>query len=122
MGRLPLIVEPDPDGPGFASVYVDGTVAGRVYRFLLDTGAARSRLAAAFVDIDEPVGTEPEHDLLLGEHGHPYLTLCWPGVTGRAVWDSGWRDRSSAGGSSARTWSSPPTCPGRTRASATRWT
>jgi gag-polyprotein putative aspartyl protease len=42
--RVPLLIEPDPDDPGCASIYVDGTVAGRPYRFLLDTGAARTQL------------------------------------------------------------------------------
>jgi predicted aspartyl protease len=39
-----LIIEPDPDDPGCANVYVDGTVAGRPYRFVLDTGATRTQL------------------------------------------------------------------------------
>lgn len=40
--RIPLIVVPDSDEPGAAELYVRGTVNGRDYRFLLDTGAARS--------------------------------------------------------------------------------
>jgi hypothetical protein len=44
MGRVPLIIEPDPDDPGCASVMVDGTAAGRPYRFMLDTGAVRTQL------------------------------------------------------------------------------
>ena len=43
---MPLIVERDPDDPDFASVMVDATVAGRPYRLVLDTGAARSQLDA----------------------------------------------------------------------------
>jgi hypothetical protein len=39
---MPLIIEPDLDDPDCAEVLVDGTVAGRPYRFLLDTGAART--------------------------------------------------------------------------------
>jgi hypothetical protein len=39
-----LIIEPDPDDPGCADVFVDGTVAGRPYRFVLDTGAAQTQL------------------------------------------------------------------------------
>jgi hypothetical protein len=42
--RLPLIIEPEPDDPGCASVLVDATIAGRRYRLLLDTGAARTQL------------------------------------------------------------------------------
>ena len=43
---VPLIIEPDPDDPGCATVMVDATVAGRPYRLVLDTGAARSQLEA----------------------------------------------------------------------------
>ena len=46
MRQVPLIIEPDPDDPDFASVLVEATVAGRPYRMLLDTGAARSQLVA----------------------------------------------------------------------------
>jgi predicted aspartyl protease len=42
MPILPLIIIPDPDEPDGAAVYVDGTIAGQSYRFLLDTGAGRS--------------------------------------------------------------------------------
>jgi predicted aspartyl protease len=46
MPQIPLIIEAEPDDPGCATVMVDGTVAGRPYRFILDTGAARSQLEA----------------------------------------------------------------------------
>lgn len=39
-----LIVIPDPDEPEAGEVYVDGAVDGHAYRFLLDTGAARTSL------------------------------------------------------------------------------
>jgi hypothetical protein len=42
MGELKLIIEPDNDEAEAAAVYVDGSIDGRPYRFLLDTGAARS--------------------------------------------------------------------------------
>lgn len=44
--QVPLIIEPDADDPDFAAVLVDATVAGRPYRFILDTGAARTTLSA----------------------------------------------------------------------------
>jgi len=44
MGQVPLIIEPDPDDPGFAAVLIDATIAGRPYRLVLDTGAARTTL------------------------------------------------------------------------------
>jgi hypothetical protein len=50
--QVPLIIEPDPDDPGCATVMADGTVAGRPYRFIVDTGAARTQLEA-----DEYTGT-----------------------------------------------------------------
>lgn len=59
MGELRLIIEQDPDEAEAAEVYVDGHIDGRAYRFLLDTGAARTGVitddyTAAF----EPVGTD----------------------------------------------------------------
>ncbi|HML23010.1 MAG TPA: retropepsin-like aspartic protease [Aggregatilinea sp.] len=42
MSELTLIIDPDPDEIDAAGVFVDGTIADRPYRFLLDTGAATS--------------------------------------------------------------------------------
>ncbi len=42
MTDVKLVIEPDTDEPEAASVYVDGTINGREYRFLLDTGAGHS--------------------------------------------------------------------------------
>jgi hypothetical protein len=160
---MSLIIEPDPDDPDCAEVLVDGTVAGRPYRFLLDTGAARTQLvadeftaglssraqhrssgvfaastnplvmvpdlavgplAAATLEVERVDAAQPGAQNLLGmdvlrhhcchfrfdrgtmtpEHspaadadralqtgaaGHPYVDVCWPGVTGQAQWDSG---------------------------------
>lgn len=44
--RIPLLVEPDADDPECAEIRVDGAVAGRGYRFTLDTGAASTQLLA----------------------------------------------------------------------------
>lgn len=41
---LPLIVVPDEDDPDGASLYVEGRLGSRPYRFLLDTGAGRTFL------------------------------------------------------------------------------
>jgi len=46
MAILPIQIEPDPDDPGCAVPFVEGTVAGRAYRFVLDTGAARTTMVA----------------------------------------------------------------------------
>ena len=46
MGAIPLIIEPDPEHPECAAILVDGTIAGRAYRFILDTGAHRSQVEA----------------------------------------------------------------------------
>jgi hypothetical protein len=42
MAEIELIIQPDEDEPEAASVFVDGSLNGKPYRFLLDTGAARS--------------------------------------------------------------------------------
>lgn len=52
---IELEVVPDTDEPDCAEVFVRGRVAGRPYRFLLDTGAAISRLPA-----DELTGLLPD--------------------------------------------------------------
>lgn len=44
MHTINLIIKPDEDDPEAAEVLVDGAVAGRPTRFLLDTGAARTSL------------------------------------------------------------------------------
>ncbi len=44
MGELPLIIHPDPDDAQAAEVFVDGLLDGKPYRFLLDTGAAKTRV------------------------------------------------------------------------------
>lgn len=46
MKRIPLIIEPDRDDPDCAEVLVNGTIAGRSFRFILDTGAARTQVVA----------------------------------------------------------------------------
>jgi predicted aspartyl protease len=46
MRGVPLIIEPDRDDPDCATVMVAGTIAGRPYRFILDTGAARTQVVA----------------------------------------------------------------------------
>ena len=46
MRHVPMIIEPEVGDPDSAAVRVDGTVAGRPYRFMLDTGAARTQLEA----------------------------------------------------------------------------
>lgn len=45
-GWVPVIVRADPDEPGAAQVLVVVTVCGQPYEFLLDTGAAGSRIVA----------------------------------------------------------------------------
>ncbi len=57
MSEIPLILVPDADEPDGAEIYVDGTIASRPYRFLLDTGAAKTSLLtddylAGFAAID----------------------------------------------------------------------
>ena len=44
--EIPLIIIPDRDDPGCADVFVDGSIDGHPYRFILDTGAGRTHLIA----------------------------------------------------------------------------
>jgi len=46
MPQIPLIIQAEPDDPDSATIMADGTVAGRPYRFIVDTGAARTQLEA----------------------------------------------------------------------------
>ncbi|MBI5670955.1 MAG: clan AA aspartic protease [Chloroflexi bacterium] len=45
MGEIRLIIQPDETEAEAAQVFVDGTIDGHAYRFLLDTGAARTSVA-----------------------------------------------------------------------------
>ncbi len=71
-----MIIEPEPDDPDFARVMVDATIAGRPYRLVLDTGAARSQ-----VDADEytsalpPVGQADSSGALGGKVTEPVVTV-----------------------------------------------
>lgn len=42
MQGFDLIITPDAEEPEAAEVFVDGSIGGRSYRFVLDTGAART--------------------------------------------------------------------------------
>ncbi len=62
MTDLRVILEHDPDDQDCAVPFADGTVAGRPYRFLLDTGAARTRMAAdEYTTTLQPAGTGGGH-------------------------------------------------------------
>jgi hypothetical protein len=44
MNELKLIIKPDEEEEDSAEIYVNGTIGGQPYQFLLDTGAARSEI------------------------------------------------------------------------------
>lgn len=76
MRQVPVIIEPEPDDPGAAAVLVDGTVAGRPYRFILDTGAARTQLAADDYTAALPVvGREDSSGALGGRSADPLVAV-----------------------------------------------
>ncbi len=59
---LRIALERDPDDQDCALPFAEGTVAGRPYRFLLDTGAARTRMAAdEYTTSLRPAGTDGGH-------------------------------------------------------------
>ncbi|HEY6313441.1 MAG TPA: retropepsin-like aspartic protease [Streptosporangiaceae bacterium] len=76
MPAVPLIIEPDPEDPDFATVLVDATIAGRPYRLILDTGAARTTL-----DPDDytrglsPVGQDASSATFGGRVTEPLVTI-----------------------------------------------
>ena len=73
---MPLIIEPDPDDPDFASVLVEATVAGRPYRMFLDTGAARSQLVADEYTLSlSPVHEDSSSSAFGGQVTEPVVTV-----------------------------------------------
>jgi gag-polyprotein putative aspartyl protease len=62
MTDLRVTLEHDPDDRDCAVPFADGTVAGRPYRFVLDTGAARTRMTAdEYTTSVQPTGTDEGH-------------------------------------------------------------
>ncbi len=73
---MPLIIEPDPDDPDFATVMVDATIAGRPYRLVLDTGAAQTRLDAdEYTSGLSPVGEDSSFATFGGRLTDPVVTI-----------------------------------------------
>jgi hypothetical protein len=73
---VPLIIEPDPDDTDFASVMVDATIAGRPYRLVLDTGAARTQLDAdEYTSGLSPVGEDSSFAAFGGRVTDPVATI-----------------------------------------------
>jgi hypothetical protein len=75
MPQIPLVIQAEPDDPDCAAVMTDGTVAGRPYRFIVDTGAARTQLEA-----DEYTGTLEAASVetssgALASHSDPVVTV-----------------------------------------------
>jgi hypothetical protein len=75
-GQVPLVIEPDPDEPGFASVLVDATIAGRPYRLVLDTGAVRTQLNAdEYTSALPPAGEDASSGIFGGSITMPVVTV-----------------------------------------------
>lgn len=76
MRQVPLIIEPDPDDADYANVKVDVTIAGRPYRLLLDTGAARTQLNLdEYTETLPPVGQACSSAAFGGEATEPVVTI-----------------------------------------------
>jgi hypothetical protein len=74
--EMPLIIEPDADDPDFATVMVDATIAGRPYRLLLDTGAARTQLNVdEYTSALQPVGEDVSSASFGGSVTEPVVTI-----------------------------------------------
>lgn len=73
---MPLVIEPDPDDPDFATVMVDATIAGRPYRLVLDTGAAHTQLDAdEYTSGLSPVGEDSSFAAFGGRVTDPVVTI-----------------------------------------------
>jgi predicted aspartyl protease len=76
MRQVPMVIEPELDDPGCAIVMVDGTVAGRPYRFILDTGAARTQLEAdEYTAALSPVTGDASFSAFGGRSADPVVTI-----------------------------------------------
>jgi hypothetical protein len=74
--QVPLIIEPDLDDPGCATVLVDASIAGRPYRLVLDTGAARTQLETdEYTSGLPPAGENSSHAAFGGQVTDPVVTI-----------------------------------------------
>jgi predicted aspartyl protease len=75
VSRIPLIIAPDPADPDCATVMVDGTVAGRPYRFILDTGAVRTQIEADAYTSTLPALAGEVSSSVFGARADPVVTV-----------------------------------------------
>jgi len=73
--QIPLIIEADPDDPGCATIMADGTVAGRPYRFIVDTGAARTQLEADEYTSALKAAPDESSSGAFASHADPVITV-----------------------------------------------
>jgi predicted aspartyl protease len=67
MNGFDVIIQPDAEDADAAEVFVDGAIGGRPYRFLLDTGAARSCvLYDDYIAMFASVGTDTSSGVFAG--------------------------------------------------------
>ncbi|MEO6472575.1 MAG: retropepsin-like aspartic protease [Aeromicrobium sp.] len=75
MVQIPMIVTPDRDDPECANVMVDATIAGRPYRFVLDTGSPRTHIVAdEFTATLARCGTHASSGVF-SSSSNPFVTL-----------------------------------------------
>ena len=77
--RSNLILKPDETEPGSAEIYVDGHIDGRPYRFLLDTGAARSSVLADEYTLTFPSAEKHASSGVFAASSADVITV--PGIT-----------------------------------------
>ena len=71
-----MIIEPDPDDLDCAEVMVDGAIAGRPYRFMLDTGAARTQIVADEVTAALPSRGQHSSSGVFAAGANPLVQIC----------------------------------------------
>jgi hypothetical protein len=84
MHKVPLLIEPDADDPGCATILVDGAVEAIPRRFLLDTGAALTCCKLDEVTAEFPVSGASSSSALFAAQDHDVIQVADVAIGGRS--------------------------------------
>jgi gag-polyprotein putative aspartyl protease len=71
------------------NVKAEHAVSGVLGLDVLGRYRCHFRLDAGILDVDPSPGAELENELLMDRRGHVFVEVHWPGISGRALWDTG---------------------------------